>query len=65
MFVIEFGRDTSKLRWPWWRLGRFSSTVGGKPYRRVWWLGVWITWWNGDLQEYGELLKSGAVEWKT
>lgn len=53
--IIEFGRPAQL------KPGRFRSTLGGRTFRRVWWLFVSISIWPGDLQEYGEACR--GAEW--
>ena len=59
MVMIEFD---SGIRWS---PGRFRSTIGGRKFRRFWWLWFAVTWFAGDLKEYGDVLRSGTVEWIT
>lgn len=46
-----------------WSPGRFRSTLGGKRYRRYWWLWFAVTIYDGDMKDYGDALRSGGVEW--
>jgi hypothetical protein len=48
---------------PIWKLGAFRSQLGGKKYRRIWWLFFSVSWWPGDLQEYGDAIR--GAEWRT
>ena len=48
---------------PNWRPGLFKSNVGGKRFRRVWWLWFAIAWYDGDLKEYGDTLRAGETVW--
>jgi len=43
------------------RPGRFKSWLGGRRYRRVWWLCFAVAWWPGDAQQFGEACRN--AEW--
>tara|TARA_A100001391_G_scaffold129782_2_gene88977 strand:- start:17 stop:232 length:216 start_codon:yes stop_codon:yes gene_type:complete len=40
--------------------GLFRSTVGGRPFTRVWFLWFGLTHWPGDLREYGVAMRGAA-----
>ena len=42
--------------------GRFKSNLGGKRFRRWWFLWFAVAFWPGDLHDYGEACKDG--EWR-
>ncbi len=44
-----------------WKPGIFRSTLGGKPYRRMWFAWFAISWWPGDGRDYSEACRNG--EW--
>ena len=46
---------------PIWKPGQFKSTLGGKTYRRFWWLCFSLSFWGGDLKEYGDAVRH--AEW--
>jgi hypothetical protein len=43
-----------------WKPGQFRSLLGGRKYRRVWWLWFSVSWWPGDVQEYGLAIRGAA-----
>jgi len=47
---------------PIWKPGQFRSILGGHRFRRVWWIWFSISWWPGDLQEYGDAVRQ--AEWR-
>ena len=63
-FIVEFdiSNDPDYPKWPWWKPGFFRSTLGGKTYRRVWWLCFAFAWWQGNAKEYGDAVSQG--EWR-
>ena len=64
MFIVELGvpplRDCS-----WWKPGYFRSTVGGRKYRRFWWIFFAVTFYAGDQHQFGQAIESGMTEWKS
>lgn len=57
MIIIECDSDIR------WKPGWFSSTVGGRNYRRVWWLFLALTWYAGDQKQFGDAIRTGETEW--
>lgn len=44
--------------WP----GSFQSLLGGRQFRRWWFLWFAVAYWPGDLKEYGEACR--GAEWR-
>lgn len=65
-FIFEFDASEDEAKkcqeWPWWKPGIFKSTLGGRPYRRIWWFCFALAWWKGNSKEYGEVMKN--AEWR-
>ncbi len=56
--VVIFEVSTPPILKP----GVFRSVLGGRKYRRAWWLFFSVSWWPGDLQEYGDAVRD--AEWR-
>ena len=53
IFTIEISRPAIAP-------GRFRSTLGGRPFRRVWCLWFALSWWPGDAKDYGDAIRDGC-----
>jgi len=57
VIIFEFGPPCQ------FKPGVFRSIVGGRKYVRRWFLWWAITWFDGDLKQYADSIRSGT-EWR-